>query len=48
MISSKSTNLYELNNLIYKCSKKDNICCKYGHRMILVQGPKLNFSTLNL
>jgi hypothetical protein len=46
MISSKSTNLYDLydlNNLIYKCSKKDKICCKYGHRLIPVQGPKLRW-----
>jgi hypothetical protein len=46
MISSKSTNLndlYDLNKLIYKCSKKDNICCKYGHRLIPVQGYRLRW-----
>lgn len=46
MISSKTTNLYDiydLNNLIYKCSKKDNICCKYGHRLIPVQGYRLRW-----
>jgi nitrogen regulatory protein PII-like uncharacterized protein len=28
---------------IYKCSKKDNICCNYGHKLIPVQGPKLRW-----
>jgi hypothetical protein len=30
-------------NLIYKCSKRDKICCKYGHRLIPIQGPKLRW-----
>lgn len=28
---------------IYKCSKKDKLCCKYGHRIIPVQGPRLRW-----
>ena len=28
---------------IYKCSKKDIICCNYGHRLIPIQGPKLKW-----
>ena len=28
---------------IYKCSKKDSICCNYGHKLIPVQGPKLRW-----
>jgi len=28
---------------IYKCSKQDKLCCKYGHRLIPVQGPRLRW-----
>jgi hypothetical protein len=28
---------------IYKCSKKDNVCCTYGHKLIPIQGPKLRW-----
>lgn len=28
---------------IYKCSKQDKLCCKYGHRIIPIQGPRLRW-----
>lgn len=28
---------------IYKCSKQDKLCCKYGHKIIPIQGPILRW-----
>ena len=36
-----SKNQNEIN--IYKCSKQDKLCCKYGHKLIPIQGPKLQW-----
>ena len=36
-----SKNQNEIN--IYKCSKQDKLCCKYGHRIIPIQGPRLRW-----
>ena len=32
---------------IYKCSKKDNVCCTYGYKLIPIQGPKLRWHFRN-
>lgn len=40
-MSHISKNENEIN--IYKCSKQDKLCCKYGHRIIPVQGPRLRW-----
>ena len=32
-----------MNVNIYECTKNDKICCKYGHRIIPVQGPKMRW-----
>ena len=40
-MSNISNNQNKIN--IYKCSKKDKLSCKYGHRIIPVQGPMLRW-----